>query len=79
MKALTLKDYSDMTLAMYERDEEAKESIRQLRVDIINLAPGVTKKYTAAQILPIPIIDNANIILHIKNIEQALRLLKEFK
>lgn len=68
-----------MALAMYEKECETDELVRRIRMDIINFSGFVTKKYEGKDVHPIPIIDNANMVMHIKNIDQALSLLKEFK
>lgn len=68
-----------MALAMFEKDCEIKALIRSIRTDIINFSQCVSKMYAPHQIEPIPLIDNADMIFPIKNIEQALKLLKEFK
>lgn len=64
---------------MFEKRAEEKDLIRSVRTDIINFSQAVTKMYDPKQIQPIPIIDNANMVIPIKTIEQALKLLKEFR
>lgn len=68
-----------MALAMYEKECEIQSLVRSLRTDIINFSQCVSKMYAPKEIESIPIIDNADMILPIKNIEQALKLLKEFR
>lgn len=64
---------------MVKRSEELA-NIRLIRSDIINFGGmGVTKRVTDKQIMSIPIIDNADIILPIRTLEDALRFLKEFE
>lgn len=65
---------------MFEKRAEQKELLRDIRADIINFAGMGAKKYTAPQdIVPLPILDNNNIILPIRNINDAIKLLKEFE
>jgi len=68
-----------MELAMFEKRAEEKDLVRSIRTDIINFSGVVSKMYAPNDILPIPVIDNANIIMPIRTIEQALKLLKEFE
>ncbi len=68
-----------MDWAMDEKRAEERDLIRSVRTDIINFSERVSKWYTPQQIEPIPIIDNVNLVIPIKTIEQALKLLKEFK
>lgn len=64
---------------MFEKRAEEKDLVRSIRTDIINFSGVVSKMYAPNDILPIPVIDNANIIMPIRTIEQALKLLKEFE
>lgn len=64
---------------MFEKRAEERDLVRSIRTDIINFSGVVSKMYAPNDILPIPIIDNANIIMPIRTIEQALKLLKEFE
>ena len=64
---------------MFEKRAEEKDLVRSIRTDIINFSGVVSKMYNPNDILPIPIIDNANITMPIRTIEQALKLLKEFE
>lgn len=80
VQALTVREYSIMELAQFEKRAEEKAVIRELRHDIINFAGmGASKRYSPEEIQPIPLIDNADLIMPIRSIEEALKLLKTFE
>lgn len=80
VKAITIREYVTLELAMFEKECETLALIRSVRTDIINFSGwGATKKYSPEQIMPIGIIDNKNIISPIRNIDQALKLVESFK
>lgn len=65
---------------MFEKKCEERDLLRQVRTDIINFGGmGAKKMYTPEEILPIPFIDNEHIVLPIRSIEEALRLVKMFE
>jgi hypothetical protein len=77
---LTLREYAILELAMFEKECENLALLRQVRTDIVNFSGmGATKRHSEKDIMSIPMIDNQYIITPIKNIEQALTLLKQFE
>jgi len=69
-----------MALAMHEKECDEQDKFRTLRADIINFAGmGAKKAITPEQLQEIPLIDNKNLILPIRNEAEALKLLKEFE
>lgn len=64
---------------MMVKKAEELSVIRLLRSDIVHFAGmGAGKKYSDQEIMPIPIVDNQNIILPIKTVKEAVALLKSF-
>lgn len=69
-----------MDLAMTEKRAEEMELVRLLRADIINYGGmGAKKYYSPEEIHPLPIIDNEHIVVPIRTIDEALRLVKMFE
>lgn len=65
---------------MFEKKCETLDMLRDIRADIINFAGmGVTKRISPKDVMSIAIIDNKDLILPIRSIEEALKLLKEFE
>lgn len=65
---------------MFEKRCEHKELLRDIRADIINFSGMGAKKYTqASDISPLPLLDNMNVIVPIRNDNEAHKLLKEFE
>jgi len=69
-----------MEIAQFEIKCEKLEFLRMIRSDIINFSGmGVKKMTTPQELMPLPIIDNEHIVLPIRSIEEALKLLESFK
>ena len=80
VKALTLKEYSIMEVAQFEKKCETQDLIRSLRSDIINFGGmGVKKMVTPQELMPLPLIDNEYIVLPIRSVDEALKLLESFR
>lgn len=71
-----------MVLAMREKDAEEWEKVRTVQTAILNWGGMGTKDgkyYPPQEVMKIPLIDNADIVLPIRSIEEALKLLKMFE
>lgn len=69
-----------MELAMMAKRSEEMELIRLVRADIITFAGmGAKKAPSLKQVMSLPIIDNADIILPIRTLDEAVKFLKEFE
>lgn len=77
---MTLAEHSDRRLAEMEADSEIQDIVRILRHDIMVFGGmGVKKSPTLEQIRSIPLIDKRDLVRPIRTIEEALKLLEEFK
>jgi len=77
---ITLAEYSEISLAQHYKKCEEQEMLRVIQAAIINFGGmGVKKPVSPQQVMPIPLLDSANITLPISTIEGALKLLKEFE
>lgn len=80
VRKLTIREYSILELAMFEKKCEDRDMIRQVRADIISFAGmGTSKRYEGKDIDPIPLIDNMDLIMPIRSMAEALKLLKTFE
>lgn len=80
VRKLTIREYSILELAMFEKRAEERALLREIRADIINFGGmGAKKMYSSKEIEPIPYLDNADLIMPIRSIEEALKLLKMFE
>ena len=69
-----------MEVAQFEARCEKQDFLRTIRSDIINFGGMGTKKmYTPQELMPLPLIDNEHIILPIRSIAEALKLLESFR
>lgn len=65
---------------MHYKKCEQQEMLRVIQSAIINFSGmGVKKPVSPQQIMPIPLLDSADIILPISNLESALKLFKQFE
>ena len=65
---------------MFEQKCEERDMIRTLRADVISFAGmGAKKVYAPKEIDPIPFIDNADLVMPIKSIDEAMKLVKMFE
>jgi len=69
-----------MEIANFEIRCEKQDFLRAIRSDIINFGGMGTKKMiTPQELMPLPLLDNEHLILPIRNIAEALKLLESFK
>lgn len=69
-----------MEVAQFEKKCETQDLIRSLRSDIINFGGmGVKKMVTPQELMPLPLIDNEYIVLPIRSVDEALKLLESFR
>jgi len=69
-----------METGQFEIRCEKQDFLRTIRSDIINFGGMGVKKHVSPQdLMPLPLIDNDNIILPIRNVAEALKLLASFK
>lgn len=79
---MTIKQYAVMELAMFEKECETLDMLRSIRADIRSFAGMGLKggKILSPQdVSGIPIIDNKNIIVPIRSVNQAIELLNTFE
>lgn len=66
---------------MQEKDAEEWDKVRTVQTAILNWGGmgGKDKYYPPEEVMKIPLIDNADIILPIRSMKEALELLKKFE
>ena len=69
-----------LDVAHFELRCEQQDMLRAVRSDIINFGGmGVKKMITPQELMPLPLIDNEHIILPIRSVAEALKLLDTFR
>lgn len=70
-----------MVLAMSEKDAEEWEKVRTVQTAILNWGGmgGKDKYYQPQEVMKIPLIDNADLVMPIRTMADALKLLKTFE
>lgn len=76
VKSLTLKNYERISIGRELAKEEKWQFVRAIETAILNWGGMGAKEYTSAEkVRPLPFTDAQTVILPIKTIEQAYKLL----
>lgn len=80
VRSLTLKEYERISIGREESKAEQWQYIRAIETAFINYGGMGTKKYVPeTEIRPLPLIDTKYVVMPIRTIEQAYKLLNKWQ
>lgn len=81
LRRITYRDYCEMTIGEMNKRFETLDFVRMIETAILNYGGmgGSKKAITPQEYRPIPTLDNADIVIPIRDRDKASKLLKEFE